>query len=384
MKKIKLVSLVIGLVLASVVTFVGVAHAQSFKTGNNVGVTAGETVNSMLFAAGNNVDIAGTVNGDVYCAGQTVTISGTVNGDVFCAGQTITISGKVDGSVRLAGQTVTLGGTVTNSATIAAQDFVMDKSATIGRDLLGGTTNATINGNVARDVTAGVQNLTVNGSVGRDITSYVETLNIGATAKVTGNVMYTSNNQLTVASGGVVTGTVARTEPKANQSYQMRPETALTIAIVSAIVAIIATIVFALAMALMFPKILENSTLSTIASPGKTVLTGLIAVCVVPVSIFILFVTVIGIPLGIFALLSWGIIVGLSVPFSSYLLGKLTMQKSKSPLLVMLVGVSIIAVALFIPLINLFIGIAVGLFGIGAVLMQAKKLFERPHFKKAA
>ncbi len=383
MKKSKIISLVIGLVLVSALAFVGVAHAQGFKTGNNVGVAAGETVDSMLFAAGNNVDISGTVNGDVYCAGQIISISGTVNGDVFCAGQTINVTGKVNGSVRLAGQTVNLSGTVANSATIGAQDFVMDKSASIGRDLVGGVSAATINGNVARDITAGVQNLTVNGTVGRDITSYVDTLNVGSTGKIAGNVLYTSKNQLNVASGGSVLGTVARTEPKANQNYQMRPESMLAFAIASSVVIFIATIVAALAIALMFPKILENSAAATMKSPGMTALTGIVAMIVAPVLIVVLFITVIGFPLAILTMLAWGLVMLLSISFAAYLLGKLILRKATSPLLVMLLGIGIVAVTMLIPLLDLIVFLAAGIFGTGAILIQAKKLFERPSLKKS-
>lgn len=383
MKKLKIISLVLSFVFVSVFAFVGVANAQSFKAGDNVGVVAGETVDSMLFAGGNNIDIAGTVNGDVYCAGQTINISGDVNGDVFCAGQTVTVSGKIDGSVRLAGQTINISGSVAGSATIGAQNLVIDKSAKIGRDLLGGGQNVTINGLVARDVTTGAQNLTVNGSVGRDISGQVESISVGPSGSVVGDINYTSKKEISVASGGVVSGTVSRTEPKAYQRMQVRPETAVAFAIGSTIYVFITTVVFALVLALMFPKVLENSATSTMKSPGMTVLTGFVGMIVAPVSIALLFITIVGLPLAIFVLLSWIIIMMLSGSFASYLLGRLIMRKSKSPVLVMLVGISITSVVLMIPLVNIFVFLAAAMFGTGAILIQGKKLFERSSPKKA-
>jgi cytoskeletal protein CcmA (bactofilin family) len=384
MKKTSFVSLLIGIVLVSVLTFVGVANAQGFKAGDNIGVAAGETVDSALFAAGNNVNIAGTVNGDVYCAGQTINISGTVNGDVICAGQSITISGKVDGSVRVAGQTVTLSGAIAGSATVGGQNMYIGSSAVIGRDLLGGGQAVTLDGKVARDVTTGAQNLTVNGTVGRDINGQVESLDIGTTGKVAGNVMYTSKNELSVATGGQVAGTVTRTEPKAYEKYQMSPEAMVAFAVGSAIFVFIATVVFALVLALMFPKILEDSAVATVKSPGMTVLTGFVAMVIAPVAITMLFITVVGLPVALFTMFAWFIVLLLSVSFSGYLLGKLIISKStKNPLLVMLTGISIIAVAMLIPVINFIVVVVAGMFGTGAILMQSKKLFERPALKKA-
>lgn len=383
MKHIKVVSLILGVMFVSVFAYVGAANAQSFKAGDNVGLAAGEIVDSALFAAGNNVNIAGTVNGDVYCAGETVNISGTVNGDVMCAGQTITISGTVNGSARLAGQTVNLSGTIADSATIGGQSVTIDTTGIIGRDLLGGSNAISINGKVSRDVTMGAQNLTINGTVGRDINGAVDVLNVGSTGVVLGSVDYTSKNELSVATGGKVAGVVTRTEPKADQKYDMRPEAVVGMAIGSAFYVFIATIVFALVLALMFPKILENAAVLTKKSPGKTILHGLVAWIVAPVVILILLMTVVGIPVALFALFAWTIIMMVSSSFSGYILGKLILNKSKSPILIMLVGASIIAVAMMIPFLNFFVFIVAGMFGTGAVMMQSRKLFERAHAKKA-
>lgn len=383
MKHIKVVSLILGVMFVSVFAYVGAANAQSFKAGDNVGLAAGEIVDSALFAAGNNVNIAGTVNGDVYCAGETVNISGTVNGDVICAGQTITISGTVNGNARLAGQTVNLSGTIADSATIGGQSVTIDTTGIIGRDLLGGSNAISINGKVARDVTMGAQNLTINGTVGRDINGAVDVLNVGSTGVVLGSVDYTSKNELSVATGGKVAGVVTRTEPKADQKYDMRPEAVVGMAIGSAFYVFIATIVFALVLALMFPKILENAAVLTKKSPGKTILHGLVAWIVAPVVILILLMTVVGIPVALFALFAWTIIMMVSSSFSGYILGKLILNKSKSPILIMLVGASIIAVAMMIPFLNFFVFIVAGMFGTGAVMMQSRKLFERAHAKKA-
>ncbi|MEO5949509.1 MAG: hypothetical protein ABIP74_03825 [Candidatus Saccharimonas sp.] len=383
MKHIKFVSLILSVIFVSVLTVVGVANAQSFKAGDNVGLAAGGTVDSALFVGGNNVNIAGTVNGDVYCAGQTISISGTVNGDVMCAGQTITVSGTINGDVRLAGQSVNLSGTVAGSATVGGQNFTIDTTGIVGRDLLGGGNAITINGKVTRDITMGAQNLTINGSVGRDINGAVDMLNVGSTGSVVGNVEYTSSNELSVATGGNVTGTVTRTEPKANQRYDMRPEMMVGMGIGSAIYTFIATIVFGLALALMFPKILENAAASTKKLPGKTILHGLVAWIVAPVVILILFLTLVGAPVALFALFAWILILMMSSSFSAYLLGKLIIDKSKSPILVMLVGVAIVAIAMMIPFLNFFVFLAAGMFGTGAIVMQAKKLFERSHTKKA-
>jgi len=376
MKKLRFVTLIVSLVFVSVFTFIGVANAQSVKAGENVGVSAGETVDSMMFVAGNNINIAGTVNGDLYCAGQNVNISGTVNGDVFCAGQTININGNVTGSVRLVGQTVNIVGTVSRSATIGSQNLTINSDAVIGRDLLGGSSNITLNGKVSRDITSGSQVLLINGSVGRDVNGYIDNINIGSTGNVSGSVNYTSKNDLSIASGGVIGGTAVRTEPKSDR-IDIRPETMISIIVGSLIFVYIAAIVFALTLALLFPKVLENSVAGVMKSPGKAVLTGLVALIVMPVLIIALMVTVVGMPVAAFVLLAWLLILMISGPAAGYLLGKLILRKSKQPVLIMLVGASILLVAMAIPFIGLIAFWGASMFGTGAILMQSTKLFAR-------
>ncbi len=374
MKRIKIIVLSLSLVLLSTLVFVGAANASSFKTGDSITVAAGETVDSMLFTAGNNINIAGTVNGDVYCAGQTVTISGTVNGDVICGGGTIIISGKVDGSVRLGGQTVTISGIVSNSATIGASDLIIEKTATVSRDLLGGTSNITINGTVARDVVSGSSNMTINGIVGRNINSDVEILTVGSTGSIGGNIDYTANQDITIISGGKVSGTVTRTAP--SQDSQSAKSSFAAFSFGWSIYMLFAYLLIALVIAIFLPKLLNDASTNAIKAPGKTALKGLVAVIFVPILIIILFVTIIGAPLAVITLLIWIAISMLSSSFAGYALGKKLFPKLKQPIAIILSGVSIITVLTIIPvpIIGFVVSTASYLFGTGMIIYEVKKL----------
>ncbi len=375
MKNIKIIALSLCLVFVSALAVVGLASAQSFKAGDSVGVSTNETVNSMLFVAGNNVDIAGTVNGDVYCAGQTLTISGTINGDVFCAGQTVLVTGIINGDIRLAGQTVTLNSTVSGSATIGAQTLVIDKNASIGRDLLGGSTDVTINGVIKRDIVAGATDLNVNGNIGGNIKGYVVNLNIGPVGVVGGNIEYTSKNDPVIADGGKVAGTVTRTAPKetANTNYYAP----LAFAFGWFVYSLIAWIVTSLVLVALFPRIFAEATEKAKKKPGMTILVGILAAFLIPISIVILLVTFIGMPLAFLTLLAWFVVMLLTTPFAGYMLGHLIMPKSKQPLGIMALGTGILVITYFIPIIGFFTLLGAYLFGMGMILTRGKQLLER-------
>jgi cytoskeletal protein CcmA (bactofilin family) len=377
MKYIKIIALSLCLVFVSALTFVGLASAQSFKAGDTIGVASNETVNSMLFAAGNNVDIAGTVNGDVYCAGQTLTISGTVNGDVFCAGQTVIISGAVNGSIRVAGQTVTLSSAISGSATIGAQTLVIDKNATIGRDLLGGSTDVTINGKIGRDIVAGARNLNINGNITGNIKGYVTNLSIGSAGFVGGNIDYTSNNGPTVATGGKIVGKVTRTAPKKESNTNNISPIAFSIG--GLVFGLIAWLFFGMVLVAMFPRIFDEATQQAMKKPGITTLIGVLGAIIAPILVIILFVTIFGIPLALLTLLAWFAIMLLVTPFAGYMLGQIIMPKSRQSFGIMALGTSILVITYFIPIIGFITLLIAYLFGMGMILNRGKQLFYREH-----
>lgn len=377
MKYTKIITLSLGLIIISALTFVGIANAQSFKTGDSITVAIGETVDSMLFATGTNINIAGTVDGDVYCAGQTITISGTVNGDVVCAGQTVVISGVVDGNVRIGGQTVTISGMVGNSATIGAQDLIVDNSGIINRDLLGGSQNVAINGAVDRDVVAGSTNITINGRVKRNINGGVETLSVGPNGNIGGDVEYIGNKDPEISGTGKIVGTVTRTAPEAKANEN----SAFAIFIGWFAYVLIAMIALALMLVGLFPRVFKETSLNAIKLPGKTALIGLVACVVTPFLIMVLMMSIIGIPLAVLTMLTWMIIMILSGPFTGYVLGKALMPNVKKPFWVMITGVSVLVFTYFVPIIGFITVVMTSIFGSGMILMESKKLILRTKIK---
>lgn len=375
MKRIKIIALTLGLIILSGLVFVGVANAQSFKSGDNISVPASETIDGMLFAAGGNIDIAGTVDGDMYCAGQTVNISGTINGDVFCAGQTINVSGKIDGNLRLAGQTVTLSGLVGRSASIASQDLSITKSSTISRDLLGGSQNVTIHGSIGRDFTLGTSTLTLYGKVGRDIKGGVETLTVGSSGIVGRNVDYYSTKDPVINNGGKISGKVTRTEPKRQTMSAWAPVAFL---IGFFIYALITMLIIGLVISALFPRILEESAEVAMKRPGQVVLVGFLAMILVPALITLLMLTVVGIPLAIMLILTWVIIAFLSTPFAGYLVGRVLLRGSTQRAIpTMLLGITILTISYFIPILGFITFITAYLFGVGMILSRSRMMMVR-------
>jgi cytoskeletal protein CcmA (bactofilin family) len=377
MKHLKIIILSLALAVTSVVAFTGIAEAQTIRTGEVVTVDEDTVIDSSLLASGNTIRIDSDVEGDVLCAGQNVIISGDVSGDVLCAAQTIRINGTVDGDVRIAGQTVTIGGNVNGSATILTQTFALERNGRIGGDLVGFAQDAILTGAVARDIEVTTSNLTIEGQVGRNVKGTIDTFNIGSSAQIGGDVNYVSNDQPNISSGGQVVGTVSTVQPSRVQ------KSADTQATVSALIGwalytLVTMLLLALVLVLLFPRVFHRVASRTLQQPGRVALIGFVAIIAVPVGIFVLFLSVVGIPLALLALLVWFVLIFLSGPFVAYLLGRLILRRNTSPALIMLLGACILLALYFIPIIGLLAMFAAYLFGVGMLLNEASYRLPRP------
>lgn len=358
-------------IIVVVIPLLGLAtitQAQTFRSGDNVTVPAGKTVDNTLFVAGRTLDIAGNVNGDLFCAGENVTVSGRVQGDVMCAAQNVTVTGDVTGDVRLAGQSVTLGAAVAGNATIAAQSFVQQGRSNVGGDLSIGSNDVALNGRVGRDVAAGATTVTIAGPVGRNIQAEVNKLQLDSGARVRGNITYTSSNTLNRAQGAVVEGSITRQTP----SKEKKAAPAPLFGWLFALYLYLATILVALILALLLPGLFERAVAATNGRKGRAFLIGLISSIVVPIILSVIMLTVIGIPLALLAGLFWLLLVILASFVAAYMLGRRILSKSQSPVLVMLVGSAIFFLISLIPIVGWILWLVGTWFGLGALLMLGR------------
>ena len=381
MNKLRLLAAMIVMAGAFAFAWASLASAHSFRTGTNVTTGQGEKINETLFASGRTVDISSEVFGDIFCAGQTVTVTGTVHGDVICAGQTVNVTGKVDGDVRLAGQNVTVGADIGGNATIAGQTFNLESTGSVKGDITLGSTDATINGTVGRDIAAGSDNLIIASTVGGDIKGTTNKLTLSRSAKIAGDINYTSKNELNREDGAVITGKVARTQPA-------RPSSSKHGAIFGFGVGwfvywFMSMLLTAMVLVLLFPSMFQAVSNRAMPTPWKALLTGFLANIAVPVVMVLFAITVIGLPLTFITLFLWFLVVLLSGPLFGYYIGRLILRDSRQPLLIMLVGASVLLVLYFLPVLGLLSLLAAMWIGAGMLLLEVFSRTPKPAYNLA-
>jgi|GEM_PF-1222509 len=110
-----------------------------------------------------------TVTDDIYAAGGIITIGGNVNGSVIAAGGTITVSGNVSRDVIVAGGTINVTGRVGGSIRAAGGNLTLN--APVEQDVVvtGGTIDIGSGATIGRDLVIAGGTATVSAAVARRV-----------------------------------------------------------------------------------------------------------------------------------------------------------------------------------------------------------------------
>jgi cytoskeletal protein CcmA (bactofilin family) len=160
------------LVAATLVSLSAPAAAQQtelggkVRSGREVTIPAGETVQGDLIASAGTVRVDGRVDGDLVASGGQVVVAGTVTGDVLAAAGSTTISGQVDGDLRAVSGQARIEGRVGEDVTLGTGQATVAPGARIGGDLIFGAGRMQMDGTVAGSVLGSTGNYRQGGSVG--------------------------------------------------------------------------------------------------------------------------------------------------------------------------------------------------------------------------
>jgi cytoskeletal protein CcmA (bactofilin family) len=137
------------------------------RSGQEVTVAAGETVQGDLIASAGRIRIEGRDDGDLVASGGEVTVAraGAVTGDVLAAAGSTTISGQVDGDVRAATGQARVEGRVGEDLVLAAGQATVAQGAQVGGDLIVGAGQLRLEGAVTGSVLGAAGDYRRTGSV---------------------------------------------------------------------------------------------------------------------------------------------------------------------------------------------------------------------------
>ncbi|MGB6429463.1 MAG: zf-HC2 domain-containing protein [Candidatus Acidiferrales bacterium] len=161
-----------------------------------------QVIHDDLIVSGERVEIDGTVDGDLIVFAQSVTVNGHVTGDIIGFAQYLRVEGTVDDNIRGAMNTLTLDGSVGKNVSIVAQSVDLGTDSKIGGSLTCAAGDALFDGHLGRGILAVVDKHTeIEGSVGGETKLLGDHLSIGSTAVLNGPVNFAGAEPPDVADG---------------------------------------------------------------------------------------------------------------------------------------------------------------------------------------
>lgn len=317
--------------LAAVMLVAQPAAALTTASGTSVAQT-GE-VKDVYAAGGTTVDLQGGYANDVYAAGNSVTVSGPVNGDLNIGASTVTVTGEVTGGVRIAGGTVTINSKVGRNVVLLGGTLTIGTDADIAGEVISAGSSVVINGHVAGAVNAWAGTATINGTIDGPVSLHLNgdddrdapALHLQQHAVLKGDLTYWATKDATIDTGATVTGTTKRHEAATVTTKDIKTTIQQFLAI-GRLWSLFSALVVGVLIALLFPKTLRNVADTMLKRSGASIGWGVLIAFALPIALFILMVTVIGIPLGLLCLGAFVAGCYLTQTFLGFLVGDLLVR----------------------------------------------------------
>ena len=283
------------------------SEARGAPGGDDLFVASGtvridQPVQGDLIVVGGNVDVAAPVTGDVVVAGGNVHLTSDVGASVFSAAGHLVVDGTIARNLRSVGGQVELGENARihrNVATLAGQ------FRTRGR--IGGSLHGS----------AG--NLVVDGVVGGDVYARADEVELGPGARVGGTLHVGSTKPLSRSPQALVERGVDTLPPPAHDRERRRQAPPVVWPLGLTLVAWLLLAVF--------PALTVRTSAAVAGHAGRCALLGVAWLAGAPVAVFILAITLIGIPLALVSLAVYLALLPVAVALASVGVGDAVLRR---------------------------------------------------------
>lgn len=350
-----------------------------------------------MFMAGGTLNVYQPVTGDLIVVGGTIDVDAPVAGDALALGGNVRLGEGVGQSVYSAAGQLTVGGKVgRNLRVVGGQVKLGPKSEIVGNvSAAGGQLQllGSVQGNV--QMTGG--RVLINGPVAGDVFAAGGRVALGPNAHIAGKLRYRSSEDLEQDAAAQVDGGTEklaappRTDKDHRGAEDFRQARHAGTAIVGG-VWLLGLIALAAVLLAALPNFSSAVASSLFERPGLSLLLGFVVLVCVPAAIVILFIAVIGVPLGLFALALYPALllvayVGAGIAIGDWMLRRWRPEAAAKPLMrVVAAAGALIALYLlgWIPVLGPLVGLLALLAGLGALVLQARRTRFSTHLASDA
>ncbi len=376
------------------------------KSVGELEIPEGTTVNGNVSVDTGSLEINGVVNGDVKAALGSVTVNGEVNGNLGAEMGSVDIAGEVSGDVNSRMGSLVVDGSVGGHAKNSLGSIEINGA--VGGNVDGGLGEIIINGEVGGDVASKGKNVFIEGAVEGDINLSQGIVELKPGAVVGGTIRIDEGlvkegaesqaggieigqelteeevDELFQTAGGITfTGIGDFLEVFDNGEFLKEVElhwedvmrwgligyTGRALQRLSSMI-----ILFALSALIytLFPKQVKNIGETITKQASSAVMFGILALVLALPVMFLLLITIIGIPLILVVILALAVAWILGYAGIVALIGGRVLEAAKveneNPILNILVGVVLLGMISFVPILGFLVSLAVAIVAVGSAL----------------
>lgn len=278
------------------------------RTGDDIRIT--EPVNGDLYVAGKNVVIDAPVHGDVLAAGGTLIINDSITMDVIVAGGRVEINGYVGDDVRAAGGSIKVGDVIQGDVLVTGGEVIIEKNSVLHGNLYTTGGMVTIDGAIDGAVEAKGRDLKIGGMIKGPASIAANVINVKSSALFGSDIRFWNDEgSLNIASHSHH-GTVTL-----DPELEIRGPQWQYLGFASALIMLwyLGTALLMIwLIEFLFPKSFSDAAGIVLNHTMKSLGYGLLYFAGVPFLCVLLAITIIALPIGIIAMIAYGVLLVLA------------------------------------------------------------------------
>ena len=334
----------------------------------NVSIIA-EDVNN-IYAAGARVSIEGKVKENIWVAGALVDVDTEIDGDLYAAGSKVSVKGIVTGKARVAGADLNIDAEIIEVLNAAAASIEVSDNTKLPSNSSLAAALIEFDGTAEDNLSLYADEVVFTGQASGSVTIEARNVNLDETARIEGDLTIRSSEKAVISPNATIVGKLTQTSLEDSEFFKAHEDNSDDLGFFF----LLATSVFLLGLILViFARgFVEQGITMLRTQPGKSILWGLVVFFSIPIFVLITMVTIVGIPIGVAALLllPFLLILGFTMAtlgVSDWILNRKSESKQTSQrLLFLAAGVIILVIVGFLPFVGGLLILLAMLLGLGA------------------
>ncbi len=298
----------------------------------------------------NDISIQENKNTDVFVIGDNITVEKEIAGDFFAIGKKITINSPIKGSARIVAEQITVNAPISGSLLYIADNVYVSTLGEIEKDAYGFTNKLVLDGRIGQSL-----NLNAPEQTDSEIISTIS-------GKIIGNLYY-SGPKPEILENSFINGQVIETMKDEDIENTNRSDL-----ILSKILHSLTMILVGLILLKINKDKLSDIVVSYKTSFGRNILIGVASSILIPIIVMALFISIIGIPIGLFIAFLTIFVGYFGYVIPAIALGQKVFEKRPLGILQLITGVLLLDILTMTPIIGSTLSIIIVVSSIGLIV----------------